>query len=263
MHVIPIHAGNPGLMTGAGNWTYLLPGATPTLIDAGVGIPSHLDEVTRLAGETLAQVLVTHGHGDHASGAPALAGRWPHARFFKMPWPSRDVADAVAWKPLTDGVVLETGDSQIQVVHTPGHSPDHLAFWHAESGTLFAGDLLILGTTVFIPASTDGSLVDYLHSLHRVLALRPRRVLPAHGPAIDDPEALLHSYLEHRHHREHQVLTALEAEPRTIVQLVERIYPGLSEAIVPMAHETVLAHLQKLDHDGLVRRQGDRWSVVS
>ena len=47
-------------------------------------------------------------------------------------------------------------------MHTPGHSPDHVVFWHAESGTVFTGDLLVQGSTVVIPASHGGSLTAYL-----------------------------------------------------------------------------------------------------
>jgi len=73
-------------MTGAGNWTWLIPGRVPTLIDAGIGNPRHLDALTdALGGAALAQVLVTHGHPDHASGAAAIAERMPAARFLKMP----------------------------------------------------------------------------------------------------------------------------------------------------------------------------------
>ena len=62
-----IHAFNPGPITGAGNWTWLVPGRVPTLIDAGTGDTRHLDALERaLAGNALAQVLVTHAHGDHA-----------------------------------------------------------------------------------------------------------------------------------------------------------------------------------------------------
>ena len=47
----------------------------PTLIDAGVGEPQHLDDLERaLGGATLAQVLVTHAHSDHAAGVMAIAG---------------------------------------------------------------------------------------------------------------------------------------------------------------------------------------------
>ena len=107
--VIPIHAGNPGPMTGTGNWTYLLPGKVPTLIDAGVGAAGHLDAVARETGGSLAQVLVTHGHTDHAGGASALAARWSAARFLKVPWPDRDDRHAVAWEATGDGASLASG----------------------------------------------------------------------------------------------------------------------------------------------------------
>ena len=52
-------------MTGAGNNTWLLDGALPALVDAGVGAPAHLDAIAAaLAGRPLARVLVTHGFTD-------------------------------------------------------------------------------------------------------------------------------------------------------------------------------------------------------
>src|SRR5687767_12200555 len=84
---VALHARNPGPMTGTGNWTWLIPGRVPTLIDAGVGDPRHLDELAQaLDGSPLAQVLVTHAHSDHADGVTAIAERMPSVRFLKMPW---------------------------------------------------------------------------------------------------------------------------------------------------------------------------------
>ena len=69
---------NPSPMTGAGNNTYLLDGAEPTLVDAGIGSPGHIEALAAaLADRPLARVIVTHGHADHASGVPALRARWP------------------------------------------------------------------------------------------------------------------------------------------------------------------------------------------
>ena len=77
--MLSIPAGNPSPWTGPeGNNTYLLTGAVPTLIDAGVGDPAHVAAVERaLDGAPLAQLLVTHSHPDHARGVPALTARWP------------------------------------------------------------------------------------------------------------------------------------------------------------------------------------------
>lgn len=263
MTPIAIHAANPGPMTGAGNWTWLVPGRVPTLIDAGVGEPQHLDALEQaLAGHALGQVLVTHGHSDHASGAPAIASRIPGVHFRKMRWPERDARWPVTWEPFEDGASLEAGGTRVTAVHTPGHAPDHACFWHAETRTLFGGDLVIRGTTVYIPAGLGGDLAAYLASLERVLALDPARILPAHGPAIDDPARLLRAYLDHRHQREAQIIDALRRGACDPDAIVARVYRGLVGDLRGRARETVTAHLEKLEREGRARRHGDRWTGI-
>ena len=263
MTPLAVHAFNPGPITGAGNWTWLVRGAVPTLIDAGTGDPRHLDAVAAgLEGTTLAQVLVTHSHSDHAAGAPALAARFPDVRFLKMPWPDRDVKWGVPFAPLADGDEITVGDAIVRAVHTPGHAPDHLCFWHEASGTLFGGDLAVQGTTVWIPTSLQGDLTDYLASLERVIAMAPSRIYPAHGAVIDDPGTLLRGYLVHRQERERQVLAALREGNAGPDAIVEHIYRGIKERLIPMAKESVIAQLLKLERDGRVRRDGDAWHII-
>lgn len=258
-----LHAANPGPFTGEGNWTYLIPGPQPVLIDAGVGNESHLDAIESAAPRGPARVLVTHAHSDHANGAPAIHARWPAAQFFKMPWPERDKKQAVPWQTIGPGDRILTGEGELEAIHTPGHSPDHLAFWHEPSRTAFVGDLLVAGTTVFIPASDGGRLADYLRSLHRLLDLKPQRAWPAHGPVIDDPAALIHYYLDHREERERQVVAALESGSSTVEEITGVIYKRLNPALAPMAKESVLAHLGKLEDDGRARHDGPLWTIAS
>jgi glyoxylase-like metal-dependent hydrolase (beta-lactamase superfamily II) len=252
-----LHAANPGPMTGDGNWTYLIGDRNPVLIDAGVGNASHLDAIAAAAPRGPSTVLVTHAHSDHVSGAPAIKARWPDARFVKFPWPVRD--SDLGWEWLKDGSIVDTDDGPLTVLHTPGHSPDHLTLWHADSRTLFVGDMLVQGSTVVIPASHGGSLAEYLRSLDRMLQLNPARALPAHGPVIEDPAALIHKYIEHRAQREEQVFAALGAGGSTVDDITAAIYPSLAEALVPMARESVLAHLQKLESDRRARHDAGRW----
>jgi glyoxylase-like metal-dependent hydrolase (beta-lactamase superfamily II) len=268
-----VFAHDPGPWTGRGSNTWLLPGAVPTLIDTGSGRPRHVEELAAAMTEEaahapLAQVLVTHAHGDHAGGAAAVAERWPAAAFRKHPWPERDVRHGVPWQPLEDGALVSAGDTQLWVVHTPGHAPDHLCFFEPRSGTLFGGDLVMSGGTVVVPASHGGSLSQYLRSLRRVIDLAPRRILAGHGPAIEQPGALLRAYIAHRLAREEQILAALRQGPVTIAGLVAQVYPTLQPDLVPAAGESVLAHLRKLEEDGRARVEPDgagdaRWRVVA
>jgi glyoxylase-like metal-dependent hydrolase (beta-lactamase superfamily II) len=260
---LAINARNPGPMTGDGNWTWLIKGRVPTLVDAGVGETAHLDEIARaLDGQELAQVLITHAHGDHASGAPAIASRFPGVRFLKVPWPDRDAKWPVPMRAVADGDVIDAGNTALTVLHTPGHAPDHICLWHQGSRTVFCGDLAIKGTTVYIPAGHHGDLAAYLESLARVAALNPLRMLPAHGRIIDEPVDVLRHYVNHRRQREQQILDAVRSGFNTPEAIVDSLYRGLDEARRVRAREMVGAHLVKLERDGAVTRRGDAWNMI-
>jgi glyoxylase-like metal-dependent hydrolase (beta-lactamase superfamily II) len=268
MITIRLEAHNPGPMTGSGNHTYLLVGeaAPAVLIDAGVGEALHLDEL-RIALEAnraqLRDVLVTHGHPDHASGAVALSRAYPHARFFKFPWPGEDQRYPVDWRPIHDNDRIAIGDQTLIALHTPGHSPDHLTFWYEDNRTAFTGDLVVQGSSVMIHASRGGDLGQYLQSLERLLALSPVHLRPAHGPDVSHPVALLNNYVAHRRMRENQVVAAVAAGRDSVPAIVESIYDGLSPALVPAAAENVLAHLEKLRREGRATEQSGRWTIAS
>ena len=162
----------------------------PVLIDAGVGKASHLDAIANAAPHgpiARGRHPCAQRSCDRSAGDPrALAGR--AIRQVSV----ADPRSRVGWTWLEDGSSVETDEGPLTVLHTPGHAPDHLTLWHADSRTLFVGDMLVPGSTVVIPASHGGSLAEYLRSLERMLQLNPARALPAHGPVIDDPVALIH-----------------------------------------------------------------------
>lgn len=246
-------------MTGPGNNTYLIDGADHmTLIDAGIGDAEHAGELSGYLAahaKPLAEVLVTHVHADHASGAPHLA-RLFRPRFAKYLWQEEDRRYDVEWRHLGDGDRVETGGHVLTALHTPGHSPDHLAFWHAESGTLFSGDLVNPAGSVTVAWSASGDMAAYLRSIERLVELAPARLLPAHGPAVDRPGALLRATINHRLQRESQVRDAVARGLSTVHAITDSIYDGLDPALVPAARENVRAHLEKLAHEGVVTRMG-------
>jgi glyoxylase-like metal-dependent hydrolase (beta-lactamase superfamily II) len=156
--------------------------------------------------------------------------------------------------------VIEAGDGTLTAIYTPGHAIDHCCFRGEDE--VFCGDLARLGGTVVIPAGRGGDLVAYLQSLARVRDLRPRRLLPGHGPIIEDPEAVFASYVRHRAQRDSQILEALNQGASTHQEIASRVYGTLAPELTRAAADTVLAHLIKLAAEGRVREHEGAWTRV-
>jgi glyoxylase-like metal-dependent hydrolase (beta-lactamase superfamily II) len=253
--VLHVLAPNPSLMTGPGTNSFIITSATGgcAVIDPGPDIPAHLDALADLAAAHggAQAILITHGHPDHMEGAPGLRER-TGAPILAWSLEGTPVADL----ELQDDEVLELGERTIRVVYTPGHRFDHACFLLQDARALFAGDLVAgVGTVVIAPP--EGDLLDYMASLRRLLALELSVILPAHGPEVTDPRALLEQYLAHREERERQVLDGLAAGPTTIPQLVARIYADVDPQLHPVAALSVEAHLLKLEREARVSRDGE------
>jgi hydroxyacylglutathione hydrolase len=108
-------------------------------------------------------------------------------------------------------------------------------------------------------APPDGNMRDYLSTLERLKTVGADRIYPGHGPVVEDPGAKLDEYIAHRRDRERQVVEALEAGITELPKMVERIYAEVPKVLHPMAERSLLAHLEMLEAEGRVARNGDEW----
>lgn len=116
-------------------------------------------------------------------------------------------------------------------------------------GVLLTGDT-VLGRGTTVVAHPDGALGPYLDSLRRLLRLAEKgvadRLLPGHGPVIEEPRRVLTFYLDHRKERLAQVEAALQAGARTPEDVVRRVYADIDPALWPAAEQSVRAQLEYL-----------------
>lgn len=258
-----ILAPNPSPLTGPGTNTFLLGQASVAVIDPGPDIASHRDAILAAGGGRISHILVTHAHLDHSEGAAALAeatgapilafGTADAGRSLLM----QSLGEAAgggegrdtAFRPnklLRDGDLVDGDGWSLRAVHTPGHMGNHLSFlWDDQ---LFCGDV-VLGWSSTLISPPDGDLVDYLRSLDRIVALNPRRLLPAHGAPVETPAPRIAELRAHRRQRSAEILRALRDGPADAATLARRIY-DVPDQLLPAAARNVLSHLIALTELG-------------
>ncbi len=245
-------APNPGPMTLEGTNTWLLaePGAPRcVVVDPGPDHPAHLAAVlteAAAADQRVALILLTHRHSDHSAGAPALAAQTG------APVRAVDPAYRSGASGLRDGEVVEVDGLHVQVVATPGHSDDSVSLLLPAEAAVLTGDH-VLGRGTTVVAWPDGDMRAYLDSLRRLADLAPARLLPGHGPVVDDPAGWIDYYLRHRAEREAEVLAAVAAGAGTPAEVVRRVYRDVDPRLHPAAELSVRAQLALLVATGRVR----------
>jgi glyoxylase-like metal-dependent hydrolase (beta-lactamase superfamily II) len=236
--IVGIRAGNPGSFTLTGTNSWIIGREPAWLIDPGPALDEHVaalcDELERRAG--LGGIALTHDHADHVEAVPAMRERFP------------DVAVAAA---RADVAEVRVGDGDrlgpLEVVATPGHAPDHLAFVTADVG--FTGDAVLGEGSVFVYPD-PGALAGYLAGLERLRRRDLQLIGPGHGPLVEDPSAKLSEYIAHRLDRERRLLAALDAGRRSVDELLDEVWSDAPAALRPAAAVTLAAHLDKLADEG-------------
>ncbi|HEV7186332.1 MAG TPA: MBL fold metallo-hydrolase [Blastococcus sp.] len=250
--VTRVLAPNPGSMSLDGTNTYVVGeprGGRAVVVDPGPDDAAHLSAVTAALADRGAEcvaVLVTHHHIDHAEAA------LPWGAHFGVPVAaaSADVAGP-GGRVLAPGERLTLAGTAIDVVPTPGHTADHLAF-RLESGAVLVGDH-VLGRGTSVVTHPEGDVLAYLESLRRVHDLGPSALYCGHGPELtENPGAVLDFYLEHRAYREQQLLEALGRGPATVDELVATVYSAYPREVWPAAAQSTRATLDKLRAEGRV-----------
>lgn len=252
MRIERILANNPGPFTGAGTNTWLFDdgAGTVAVIDPGPIDPVHHETILqRIGGRPVSGILVTHTHSDHAPMVNPLAEELGVPAIGHAPGP--DFEPDIR---LDDGQTHRVGVVELEAIHTPGHTEDHLCY--RIENVLFTGDHIIGGSSVMVD-----DLGPYLASLRRLQGQNLERLLPGHGEEMSNAEAVIDWYLAHRLERHEQIYQVIVSGADTLQDVVATIYAGVDAALHPLAARSVRAHVGLLEEEGRIAWQGDRMAV--
>jgi glyoxylase-like metal-dependent hydrolase (beta-lactamase superfamily II) len=195
--------------------SYLILGEKQALLfDTGMGI-SDIKKVAEGLTQLPISVLNSHTHNDHVSD------NWQFSRIYGMDTaftrehakgsvaaaqeeigpgaicgelPAGFAAKSYAVRPfrITDwihgGAKIDLGGRVLEVIATPGHTPDSISLWDAANGLLFTGDMYYPGAIFLFRPETD--LDAYEASIQKMAALKAKLLLPAHNVPVADPADL-------------------------------------------------------------------------
>ncbi|WP_164876060.1 MBL fold metallo-hydrolase [Falsirhodobacter deserti] len=249
-------APNPSAMTFRGTNTYIIGEGEVAVLDPGPDDPAHLAAILEATkGERITHILLSHDHKDHSMLVPGLKAA-TGAPLCGYDSPSSAIRPDIA---LQDGQILESTSWQLEAIHTPGHSDDHLCF-AAGNICLTADHVMGWASTAIIPPR--GRLRDYMESLAK-LETRPwQRFLSGHGDPIEDPAKRLATLRAHRQAREASILRLLSQGPSTLDGIVNSLYARIAPGLRPAARHNVNAHVIALCETGQVQMQDDRLEMA-
>lgn len=269
--LLRVTAPNASAYTFTGTNSFLVGHERLALVDPGPVDAAHAAALrAAIGGRRVTAIVLTHTHRDHSAsaaqwreelGAPLWFGG-PHRlsrplrRFEINPIRNSCDWDLVPDRTLGDGETIEAGDLMLSVHATPGHCANHLAFGLLGTPDFLSGDH-VMGWNSTLVSVPDGSMADYLASLDKVIALAFRRYIPAHGGPIADGPAFARALKAHRQRRNAQVLEAVSNGARRPGAVVAWIYPDQPAKVRLAARMTMMAHIEYLEAQGLLRVRRD------
>jgi hydroxyacylglutathione hydrolase len=180
---------------------YYVDAQKPILIDTGTGQHNketlqNLDKFSSI--DKISKIILTHKHADHSGGAAELSaelgvkvyaheldgqalvegdGASTGAIMFGFIQQKVDITF------IAGGDTIDCGDLELEIIHTPGHSPGSVSLYDSESKSIFCGDLVFMDGGVGRWDLPGGEYKELVRSVEKILEREIDNFYPGHGPA--------------------------------------------------------------------------------
>ena len=202
-------------------------------------------------------VFLTHHHPDHHQfanvlarklGLPVCISEDSHGRIRAKH--GSDYFDRIEVRLVGEGEVMTRWHGEdVRVYAVPGHDEGQLALAPESLRWFIVGDL-IQGVGTVVISAPEGDMAKYFRTLERVIDLNPAVILPSHGVPMRSVHRLS-ATLQHRRERESRILE-LHQSGLLNPAILETVYKGVDERLLPYAMRNIESHLAKLRQEGRV-----------
>lgn len=167
-------------------------------------------------------------------------------------------------RALQDNDVVSIEGFDLKVIHTPGHCPEEVVYWQAESRQMFSGDHLLPDITpvclLDIPETLEGerthALSQYYRSADKVIPYDVRYVYPSHGDVFHDHRALIAGYKLSTERCLLKISKILEERGMlTPLDVAKHLFPKVWEEQLYAVISEVMGHLDMLVDEGFAVTQ--------
>jgi glyoxylase-like metal-dependent hydrolase (beta-lactamase superfamily II) len=217
---------------------YLIDGL---LVDTGCAHTA-VELARALSGKHISQIINTHSHEDHIGANGLIQRQYDGLEIFAHPlalsvlenprkeqplhpyrrimwgWPQPSFG-----QPVEDGAVIETKKYSLQVIYTPGHSPDHLCVCEPNRGWLFTGDLFVGGRDRAL--RKEYRIWEIITSLKRVAQLPLTKLFPGCARVRENPKQALTDKIEYLEETGEKVLE-LHQKGKSVSHIARTIFGG-------------------------------------
>jgi len=161
-----------------------------------------------------------------------------------------------------DEGTIKIGNSEFNVIWTPGHTPGHMCLLHKSSNKIICGDHILKNITPNISfLYEENNLLDYFRSLDKVKNIDPDLILPGHNGFIKNVKERIEELGKHHVERLDEVLRILENKEMNLYEIASRMtwsskndFMKMDSFQKYMALGEAMAHVIYLENENLVER---------
>ena len=158
---------------------------------------------------------------------------------------------------LNDGDIFELEDGYLKAIHTPGHTPGHMAFFYPKERIFFGIDFLLKDEWphggIYPHTKEYNPIKDYLASLRRVRGLEPEMIIPSHGEPIYEPVKRINEAIAFIENKIEDVYKTLKSGPVSLSQVCDRAFKSYDSSLSYFFLLSVaLGYVKYLKENGMV-----------